>query len=189
MPSVTAAEGAPDRDEALDLVSIHERHAQFIWVTLARMGVRDVDLEDVSQEVFVVVHQRLHTFDGSSRITTWLYGVCVRVASGWRRRAWRRREAPVAIVPDPRGEGPDGPEEAAMAAQARARLQALLDGLDVEKRAAFVMFELEEMTCDEIAALTGVPVGTVYSRLHAARKAVEQATQRLWARGRLGGVP
>jgi RNA polymerase sigma-70 factor (ECF subfamily) len=184
----SAVDAPPAQDDTLDLVTIHEQHGDFVWGTLARMGVRDADLEDVMQEVFVVVHQRLHTFDGSARMTTWLYGICVRVASGWRRRAWRRREDPVAHVPETdRGTG-DSPEEVAMAAQARARLHALLDGLDAEKRAVFVMFELDEMSGEEIAALTGVPLGTVYSRLQAARKQVEQASRRLRARDGQGGA-
>ena len=48
-----------------------------------------------------------------------------------------------------------------------------LDAMDLDKRAIFVMFELEEMRCPEIAAVLGVPVGTVYSRLHAARHQFE----------------
>jgi RNA polymerase sigma-70 factor (ECF subfamily) len=191
MPPWTATGGSSARDDddgALDLTAIHDRHAAFIWTTLARMGVRDADLEDVSQEVFVVVHQRLHTFDGSARMTTWLFGICARVASAYRRRAWRRREAPVAAVPEGRSEPDAGPEAEAIARQSRARLHALLDGLDVEKRAVFVMFELDGMSCDEIAAVAGVPVGTVYSRLHAARKLVEQVAQRARARGGPGGA-
>jgi RNA polymerase sigma-70 factor, ECF subfamily len=166
----------------LDVLSVHEEHADFVWRTLQRMGVRDPDVEDQLQEVFVVVHQRLHTFDGSSRMTTWLFGICMRVASSYRRRAHRRREQIVADVPE--GGEPDegGPEDAAIARQARARLLAILDLMDLEKRAIFVMFELDEMPCESIAEILGVPVGTVHSRLHAARKDFQAALKRFAAR-------
>jgi RNA polymerase sigma-70 factor (ECF subfamily) len=165
-----------------DILSIHEEHADFVWRMLQRMGVRDADVEDQLQEVFVVVHHRLHTFDGSSRMTTWLYGICRRVAAGYRKKAHRRHEEVVADVPEvgPKDEG--GPEDAAMTQQARARLLGILDLMDLEKRAIFVMFELDEVPCEAIAEILGVPLGTVHSRLHAARKDFQAALTRFTAR-------
>jgi RNA polymerase sigma-70 factor (ECF subfamily) len=166
----------------LDVLSIHEEHADFVWRTLQRLGVRDADIEDQLQEVFVVVHHRLHTFDASARITTWLFGICMRVASAYRRRAHRRREQIVADVPEERLVDDGGPEREAAAREARERLLGVLDLMDLEKRAIFVMFELDEMPCDEIADVLGVPVGTVHSRLHAARKDFQAALARFSAR-------
>jgi RNA polymerase sigma-70 factor (ECF subfamily) len=60
-------------------------------------------------------------------------------------------------------------ESSVSAREARVEVARALDGLDVEKRAVFVMFELEDLSCAEIAEIVGVPVGTVHSRLHAAR--------------------
>ncbi len=157
---------------ALDVRAIHAAHAGFVWATLHRMGVPDSDRADLLQEVFLVVHRRLDSYDRSSLVTTWLYGICLRVVSTWRRHRRRHPEDPVEVVPEapPRGRE-RSPEDAAASAQARALVGRVLDGLDADKRAVFVMFELEEFTCPEIAAMTGVPVGTVYSRLHAARAA------------------
>ena len=170
--------------EPLDVGSVHHEHAEFVWLTLQRLGVRDSDVEDLLQEVFVVVHQRLHTFDRSARMTTWLFGICLRVASAYRRRAHRRHEEIVADVPEELASA-ETPEEAAATSQARARLRAALDLMDLDKRAIFVMFELDELPCEEIAEMLSIPLGTVYSRLHAARKAFEQALARLEARGAL----
>jgi len=148
---------------------------------LQRMGVRDGDIEDQLQEVFVVVHHRLHTFDGSARMTTWLFGICARVAAAYRRRAHRRREEVVADVPE--GDMERGsPEDAVIAQQARTRLLGILDLMDLEKRAIFVMFELDEVPCEAIAEILAVPVGTVHSRLHAARKDFQTALTRFSAR-------
>lgn len=171
------------KPSALDVLAIHEEHADFVWRTLQRMGVQDADVEDQLQEVFVVVHDRLHTFDGSARMTSWLFGICMRVAAAYRRRAYRRREQVVAAVPET-GPGDDDrtPEQAAMAEQARATLRAVLDLMDVDKRALFVMFELDEVPCEEIAKILSIPLGTVYSRLHAARRDFEAALKRFSAR-------
>lgn len=179
---------AVPRPEALTVTAVYEAHADFVWASLQRLGVRASDLDDVLQEVFVVVHQRLHTFDGSSKLTTWLYGVCLRTASDYRRRAWRRREQ---VGDDPVEQGPGDaqrtPEDDAASGEGRRRLESVLDELDVDKRAVFVMFEVEELSCDEIASIVGVPVGTVYSRLHAARKQFEKAVARQKARDTRGG--
>jgi RNA polymerase sigma-70 factor (ECF subfamily) len=164
--------------ERLDLTTIHDRHAEFVWLSLQRLGVADADVEDLLQEVFVVVHRRLDSYDASSRVTTWLFGICLRVVAAYRRRAFRRHERSVADVPDHPGPDEGGPEEAAAARQARERLRAVLDRMDLEKRALFVMFEIDELPCEAIAEMLSIPIGTVYSRLHAARKDFERALAR-----------
>lgn len=180
----------PSPAPALTLSAVYTAHADFVWASLQRLGVRPNDLDDVFQEVFVIVHQRLHTFDYSSKVTTWLFGVCLRTASDYRRRAYRRREAPGdAPVEEPERVESRTPEDAAVHREARQTLDELLDALDLERRVVFVMFEVEELSCDEIAAQVGIPVGTVYSRLHAARKQFEKALARRNARLNERGSP
>ena len=166
--------------EALSVREIHDRYVDFVWANLHRMGVRSADVPDMLQEVFVVVHRRLHTFDGSAKMSTWLFGICTRVAASHRRRAHVRREHPVEDVKQ--GGHHDTPEAAAIARDQASLLQSLLDTLDPDKRAVLVMFEIEELTCAEVARELGVPVGTVYSRLHHARDALKRA----WARHERG---
>jgi RNA polymerase sigma-70 factor, ECF subfamily len=174
----------PDAAEApLDPADVFGQHGDFVWRTLQRLGVREADLEDVAQDVFLVVGRQLRRFEGHSKITTWLYAICVRVASTHRRRAWVRREVPTSEPiegPDPEG----GPDEALDAARLRRRLHEVLDLMSVEPRALLVMYEIDEMPCDEIAAVLGVPTGTVYSRLHSARKEFQAAMKRHQARSR-----
>lgn len=160
---------------ALSVLAVHEAQADFVFRSLQRLGVRPADLEDVFQEVFLVVHKRLHTYDGSSALTTWLFGVCLRVAAAHRRRAWFRREVPTEDAVDLR-EAPasERPDEALAARQAKAIVRRVLDRMDIDKRAVFVMFELDEVPSEEIATILGVPVGTVWSRLHTARKQFEK---------------
>jgi RNA polymerase sigma-70 factor (ECF subfamily) len=177
--------GTAPCDETLDVRSIHDRHADFVWLTLQRFGVHQADLEDMAQEVFVVVHRRIGSFDRRAKITTWLYGICLRVASGYRRRNRSRPEEPTERVPELAGED-DGPEAALARDEARRIVDEALDSLDLDKRAIFVMFEIDELSCDEIADIVGIPVGTVYSRLHAARATFRAAVTRLAARARGG---
>lgn len=148
--------------------------------SLQRLGVRPADLEDVFQEVFLVVHKRLHTFDGTSALTTWLFGVCLRVAAAHRRKAWFRREVPADDSIEDAREAPasERPDEALAARQARALVRQVLDRMDIDKRAVFVMFELDQLPSEEIATILGVPIGTVWSRLHAARKQFERLVER-----------
>ena len=163
----------------LDAGEIHRAHADFVWKTLFRLGVREADMEDTLQEVFLVVHRRLDSYDGIAKLTTWLFGICMKVTSDYRRRAHRRREQLVQDGMDTMPATDDAtPEDAAAAQQARATLARILDGMELEKRAVFVMFELDRMACSDIAGVMGIPVGTVYSRLHAARKAFEEAVAR-----------
>jgi RNA polymerase sigma-70 factor, ECF subfamily len=159
-------------EEKLDVAGIYAKHASFLWKSLFRMGVSQADLPDVLQEVLLVVHRRLDSFDGSCRLTTWLFAICLCVASTARRGQRRRREDPM----DPSAQSSalvesNDPERCALALEARRALNWALDGLDPEKRAVLVMFELEGISCAEIAQLLGVPRGTVFSRLSSARQA------------------
>jgi RNA polymerase sigma-70 factor (ECF subfamily) len=178
---VTGAELMASADAAAGLTirEVHERHADFVWRSLQRLGVRSMDLEDQMQEVFIVAHRRLATFNGASALNTWLFGICLRVAAAHRRRAHVRREQSRSDVEDELelGSGED-PESAAIERETQKELDELLASIDLEKRAVFVMFEVEGFTAPEIANVMGTPVGTVYSRLAAARDELAKAAAR-----------
>ncbi len=154
----------------MDFEQIYRAHYDFVWRTLRRMGVGERDVMDAAQKVFIVAHRRLGTFDGRSSLKTWLCGIALRVASDYRRSASARREVLVAEAP---------PESSLEADQLRrletqerlAVLDAVLTALPLEQRTVFVLFELEEVSGEEIAELLDVPEGTVRSRLRLARRA------------------
>jgi RNA polymerase sigma-70 factor (ECF subfamily) len=170
-------------ETGLSATQVHERHGEFVWRTLHRMGVRAPHVEDVYQEVFLVVHRRLGTFAGQCAITTWLYEICFRVAAGYRRKAHFRREE---LVPDwselesMSSELPSPERQLATARQAK-QLERILDAMPLEYRVVFVMFEIEGMSSEQISVNLGTPVGTVYSRLYRARKLFARALSRLGA--------
>src|SRR5512139_586986 len=172
----TMTQGAPT------LRAIYDEHVAFVWRALRRLGVRESDLPDAVQDVFLVVHRKLPEFEGRSKMSTWLFGIAMRVARDRSKLAHVRRqvgdeEAVLAFVD----------ENADVAAQAERRqaaemLEAILDALPLEQRAVFTLFELDGMSGDAIAELLEIPLGTVYSRLRLAREAFQRSVARLKAR-------
>lgn len=157
------------------LAELFAEHAGFVWSLLRRLGVRASDVEDVSQEVFVVVHRKLPSFEPRANPRTWIYGIAVRVASDYRRSARVRREETTAVLPEPTVDASQ--EDALAAKRGIAWLDAVLDELDDDKRTIFVLYEIEQLTMNEIAPIAGCPLQTAYSRLHAARKHVQAAAR------------
>lgn len=163
---------------------IYRENVAFVWRSLRRLGVSERYVDDVCQEVFVIVHRKLATFDASATVRTWLFGIARRVAADHRKLAHVRREtlaSPSALDRDPAltADEPDALE----LRRARGVLDEILDELDDAKRAVFVLFELEEMPMSDVAKAVECPLQTAYSRLAAARKQVESAVMRRQLRG------
>jgi len=150
---------------------VFEEHAPYVWRVLRRLGVPESDVEDLCQEVFVVVHRKLPGFEGRSSVRTWLYSICVRTASDHRRRAHVRREKVTDRPPERAGSAPQ--QQQLERRQARALLDAALLKLPEDKRAVFVLYEVEGLSMPEVAEAVGCPLQTAYSRLYSARDAVQ----------------
>jgi RNA polymerase sigma-70 factor (ECF subfamily) len=154
----------------LEFHELFREHAPYLWRALRGLGVRSADVDDAWQEVLLVVHRRLPEFDGRA-LRAWLYAICIRVASDYRRSARVRREVQVASIP----EAPlaTGLLETIESKELWERLLSALEGLDADKRTAFVLYEIEELSLREVAEATGVPLQTIYSRLNTARAHVK----------------
>ncbi len=169
-----------------DLESVYATCAKYVWVSLQRLGVRHADLEDLSHDVFLIAHRRFKEFSGTVKINSWLFGICLRVAANYRRRSRFRYEIAAGSMTQDDGivstaPAPDRPDQQALRREAERRAQAILDAMDLTKRAVFMMFEIEGLSCQAIAEQLGVPVGTVYSRLHGARTFFEKEAKRVAA--------
>ncbi|MBK6518139.1 MAG: RNA polymerase sigma factor [Polyangiaceae bacterium] len=166
----------------LTLRALYEEHFQFVWRSLRRLGVREADVPDAVQDVFIVVHRKLAEFEGRSKVTTWLFGIALRVARDRQKLAYGRRrvddEDAVSTFADDSADAAADLERK----QGLELLEAILDGMPLEQRAVFTLFELEGLTGEGIAELLEVPLGTVYSRLRLAREAFQRAVARLRAR-------
>ncbi len=163
--------------DELDTAGLFREHGPFVWRALRRLGVPESDAADVCQEVFVVVHRRLKDFEHRSAIRTWIYGICVRSAADYRKRAHRRHEIVTDAIPEQLAE--NRPDSALLMQQARGLLDRILDDLDDDKRAVFVLYEIEQLTMADVATAVGCPLQTAYSRLHAARDLVQAGIARV----------
>src|SRR5262245_5134698 len=117
----------------------YRAHFAFVWRSLRRLGIAEDDAADAAQDVFIIVHRKLPEFAGRSKLTTWLYGICFRVASEHQRRAYVRREQATDEFPEAMDETAS-PEERYQGREAREKLDEVLSYLDTEKRAVFVLY-------------------------------------------------
>jgi RNA polymerase sigma-70 factor (ECF subfamily) len=166
---------------AASVAAVYEANVDYVFRCLRSLGVREGHVEDAAQDVFIVVHDKLHAFDGGSKLRTWLYAIVLRVARRYRERQAREPRPSAAEPADPRCA-----ERALLSLEALALARQALDALSDEKREAFVMAEIEQLSAPEIAAITFTPLNTVYSRLRAARLEFERRVEQLAReRGRL----
>lgn len=157
-----------------DHAALIVEHAPFVWRVLLHLGVPHRRMEDASQEVFLVALR--DGFRGRSAFQSFLFGVCRNVARSERRRYREESEIPMEELPEtvvqPAQEGE------LWVKRAHQRLLRALDGLDDAQREVFVLFELAELSMEEIARATASPLSSCYSRLYAAREHVQAELRR-----------
>jgi RNA polymerase sigma-70 factor (ECF subfamily) len=141
--------------------------ARWVW----HLGGPDVEVEDAVQEVFFVVSRQLASFRGEAHFSSWLYAITRKVAANHRRRQrwrfWRdRHSGTLESLPSP---GPD-PCAQLEQQQARMRFYRILDHLPEKYRSVLVLFELENMSTQEIAEIRQTKLSTVKVQLHRARE-------------------
>lgn len=162
--------------------AMYDAHVDFVWRNLRRLGVYETDVDDKTQEVFVIAHRRFADFEERGHgPRAWLFQIVLRVASDARRH---KRRHPV----DPDG-GVAQDQESISPPQAEAidrreQLEVLdraLAQIEVGRRAVLLLHEVEEMTAPEIAEVMGIPLNTVYSRLRVARAELEEAFEQIRA--------
>jgi RNA polymerase sigma-70 factor, ECF subfamily len=163
----------------LSFEGLYDRWFEDVSRWVRALGAREADRDDLVQDIFLVVHRRLPDFDGQN-VAGWLYQIARRKVRDHRRLLWVRHlfgssslplaEAMVATKHSPLDE--------LLTKQKRALLEQLLEKLNEDQRAAFVLFEIEGNSGEEIAVLQGVPINTVWARIHKARKKLQQQAER-----------
>lgn len=170
-----------------DFSEVYRENFAFVWRAVKRLGVSEAHQDDVVQEVFVIVHRRLGTFEGRSSLRTWLYGIAIRVVRDHRKHRARRDE-PTGIDFDALAatEHAGCPMRELERTHAARIVQAILEAMDDDKREVFVLCELEQLTVPEVSEVLGVNVNTAYARLRAAKQFFDAAVARFRAgeRGR-----
>jgi RNA polymerase sigma-70 factor (ECF subfamily) len=168
-------------DEARDIEAIYRRHAAQVGRWATRLLGHGADSEDIVHQVFLVAQRRLQEFRGDAKITTWLHEITIRVVQETRRkrRRWWRWSAGASRSPTAAEMADAAPEDelAALPSEQPTALEllekkdasnlvyALLDQLDDKYRTALILFELDGLTGQEIAAVTNTSLSNVWVRL------------------------
>jgi RNA polymerase sigma-70 factor (ECF subfamily) len=159
--------------------AVFEAEFAYVCTSLRRLGVSERDIEDVAHDLFVEVWRRFETYDRGRPIRPWLFAFAFRFASDYRRLSRHKIELLVTK---------DALEPSALADEMLAKkdaqrlLFAALESIDVERRAVFILFELDECPMQEIAASLSIPLNTAYSRLRLAREEFQAAAVRIHKR-------
>ena len=167
----TDADGAvvkQNGSELADLRALYEQNADFVRRAVIRLGGPHAEVDDLVHDIFLVVLKRGYRISGAAKPTTLLYSIAIRVVSAARRRAKVRQflgldEAPEAVDRTTPGQLFENREQSAALFRA-------LEKIGEKKRTVFVLYELEELSGDEIAEAVGCPIKTVWTRLFHARK-------------------
>jgi RNA polymerase sigma-70 factor, ECF subfamily len=157
----------------LDLDAIYAEHAPFLTRVLIRLVGDGPHVDDLLQETFLVAYRKRASFDGRSAVRTWLYGIAAHLAMRHRRGVgrWLRALGVYAEQPARVSANPEGELERAQAAQL---VRAALERIPFKQREVVVLYELEEMEGADIAELLGIPVNTVWTRLHHGRNRLQE---------------
>ena len=157
------------RTDALD--ELYDAYAGDVFRWARRLGGPTVDAEDIVHDVFVVALQRGFTFQGGATVRTWLFRITHHVVGNRTRRGFlrrllfaRRRDELAAGMPVPAT-----PLQEVERREDHERLYRALDRLPERYRTSLILYEIDGLSSDEIAELTGVSVGAVWARLHRGR--------------------
>ena len=162
------------RDAALTAPSfddLYREYFDFVWRSARRLGVQPAQLDDAVQDVFIVVHRRLADYEPRHSPRSWLFAIAQRVASD-HRRTFRRKGGHLPLHDSVPAPGADDPMETAVRSEAGDIILRFLDSLDEDRRATFILAELEQMTAPEISRVLAVNTSTIYSRIRSARQAL-----------------
>ena len=166
------------------VANVVRRYLPLVWRVLRRAGLRTIDADDASQDVFWVFAQRAAEVDEAAE-RSFLVSTALRVASERRRSKWFR-SVTEALDPEQLPLQTESPDKALELRRRFEILDEALEQMDVKEREVLVLAAFEEMTKPEIAAVLCIPEGTVASRLHRAKASFEVAVHRLHTiKGRL----
>ncbi|MFO0756863.1 MAG: sigma-70 family RNA polymerase sigma factor [Byssovorax sp.] len=156
---------------------LFDRHHESVRQFLLRASPNQADVDDLVQETFLTAARAAASFDGRESARPFLLGVAVQMLRRKRRSFGRLRNMLESFGKAP-STAPRTPEESTTQAQEDARLHAAIARLSEDKRLVLVMVEWNGMSGVEAARALGIPVGTVWRRLHEARADLRRSLER-----------
>jgi RNA polymerase sigma-70 factor, ECF subfamily len=173
--------------EELSFERVYDQWFEEVSRWVRALGGREADRDDLVQDIFIVVHRRLADFDGQN-VAGWLYQIARRKVRDYRHLMWIKHLFGNTSLPlaDEMLQSGQSPLDQLETRQKKQLLERLLDGLNPDQRAAFVLFEIEGSSGEEIARLQGVPINTVWARIHKARKKLQERAARFEKHPRQG---
>jgi RNA polymerase sigma-70 factor (ECF subfamily) len=173
---VTQSPSSPDPQSKAPLkprfAELFRQEHDFVWRCLRRLGFHEHEADDLTQDVFLVVHRRLEDFDPSRSMRAWLYGIAKRVGRDYRRGNDRRARR-LALISSTPTENPDLEADVARR-EAGELVRRFLESIDETSREIFVLSELEGFRGAEVAAALDLNINTVYSKLRRGRRRFER---------------
>jgi len=166
--------------DAISFDRVYVENFQHVLRWVRALGGLEADLDDIAQEVFIVVRRKLSTYVGPS-MHAWLYGITRKTVSDYRRRAFFRRlltGVNRSLESSPHIERTSGTRPFD-SLEAQQTVSEVLKRMTAVRRTAFILFEIEGYSGEEIAELEQIPVATVYTRLHHARRDFMRLTAEL----------
>jgi RNA polymerase sigma-70 factor (ECF subfamily) len=151
---------------------LYDRHYAAVLRFARCMLHEKTEAEDVVQEVFLTAARVASSFDGRPSSRAWLVGIAARLVLNRSRRRARLLRCVQRLGQHTDEPQPELPVETLLQRELRAELTRALDKLTPQKRVVIVLAEVEGLTGPEIAETLGIPVGTVWTRLHHARHAL-----------------
>ncbi len=176
---VSAPASAEHAAASRDFAQVYAQYFDFVWRFAAHRGVPRAALDDVTQEVFLIVHRQLAGFEGRSTLRTWIAGITFNFVRGHLRKRsnWNEEDPLDAVAQVPSLE--PLPLEVLEQKSAAELLDSILGKMTEIQREAFILCELEGMPATEAAQALGIKENTMRARLHDARVVFDSLTARL----------
>ncbi len=174
-----------------DFQILVERYQQRAFAVAFQILKRHEDAQDVVQESFVKAYLSIDSFQGTSSFFTWFYRIVVNMAIDFRRKMGRKDRETISFDVEERdvieqniSSGlalqPENPLDSSLRAEQARQINKVLGEISEDHRAVIVLREVEGLRYEQIADVLGISKGTVMSRLHYARKRLQQLLTAVW---------
>jgi len=176
-PSQARREQAGGPFGVLRFEEVYGEHFDFVWRAARGLGMGTGNVDDVVQEVFLIVHRKLHTLETPSALRSWLFGITRRVCKDHRRAMARR--GPHVELDQQREIDPKRDPQAQLAGRQELLIvERYVEALDEENRALFFLTLLEGLPIADAARVLNLNANTTYSRVRQLRQELQELLTR-----------